>query len=133
MEGAGSLKLNDPAPSEFSGVGRSRSLGNSVGSRGRLDDSVSPRDGLSGLIPEDFMFRLASRARLVAVGCAFASSVAAQSPPSTPSIADDPDVQGAQRLFSAWLEGQIAYRGLPGIVVGVVADQQLVWATGFGY
>jgi D-alanyl-D-alanine carboxypeptidase len=79
------------------------------------------------------MFRLASRARLVAAGCAFASSVAAQSPPSTPNIADDPDVQGAQRLFSAWLEGQIAYRGLPGIVVGVVADQQLVWATGFGY
>jgi len=43
------------------------------------------------------------------------------------------DVLGAQRLFSAWLEGQMAYRGLPGIVVGVVADQELVWATGFGF
>lgn len=53
----------------------------------------------------------------------------AQAPP-TP--ANDPDVQGAERLFSAWLEGQIAYRGLPGIVVGVVADQELVWAAGFG-
>jgi CubicO group peptidase (beta-lactamase class C family) len=68
----------------------------------------------------------------VALSCVVASSLAAQSPPATSSIADDPDVQGAQRLFSAWLEGQIAYRGLPGIVVGVVADQQLVWATGFG-
>src|SRR5262249_43722844 len=29
--------------------------------------------------------------------------------------------------------GQIAYRGLPGIAVGVVNDQDLVWATGFGF
>ena len=50
-----------------------------------------------------------------------------------PSPAQDPDVQGAIRLFSAWLEGQIAYRGLPGIVVGVVSDQDLVWSQGFGY
>ncbi len=48
-------------------------------------------------------------------------------------VATDPEVLGQQRLFSAWLEGQIAYRGLPGIVVGVVSDQELVWAKGFGY
>lgn len=44
-----------------------------------------------------------------------------------------PEVEGQQRLFSAWLEGQIAYRGLPGVVVGVVSDQTIVWAAGFGY
>jgi D-alanyl-D-alanine carboxypeptidase len=55
-------------------------------------------------------------------------AIAAQS-----GIAQDPDVLGAERLFSAWMEGQIAYRGLPGIAVGVVYDQQLVWATGFGF
>lgn len=44
-----------------------------------------------------------------------------------------PEVEGQQRLFSAWLAGQIAYRGLPGVVVGVVSDQTLVWAAGFGY
>ena len=49
------------------------------------------------------------------------------------SIATDPDVLGAERLFSAWMEGQIAYRGLPGISVGVVYDQQLIWATGYGF
>ncbi len=49
------------------------------------------------------------------------------------SVAGDPDVLGAERLFSAWIEGQIAYRGLPGIAVGVVSDQQLVWAAGFGF
>ena len=51
----------------------------------------------------------------------------------TGTPATNPDVLGAERLFSAWMEGQIAYRGLPGIVVGVVADQELVWAAGFGF
>src|SRR5262245_23445559 len=49
------------------------------------------------------------------------------------NVANDPDVLGAERLFSAWIEGQIAYRGLPGIAVGVVSDQELVWAKGFGF
>lgn len=49
------------------------------------------------------------------------------------SVATDADVLGAERLFSAWIEGQIAYRGLPGVVVGVVSDQELVWSKGFGF
>ena len=49
------------------------------------------------------------------------------------NIVNDPDVLGAERLFSAWIEGQIAYRGLPGIAVGVVSDQELIWAKGFGF
>src|SRR6476661_6377211 len=56
-----------------------------------------------------------------------------QSATAGASTANDPDVVGAERLFSAWLEGQIAYRGLPGIAVGVVSDQELVWASGFGF
>src|SRR5262245_33600008 len=52
----------------------------------------------------------------------------------TPSrVASDADVQGAQRLFTAWLEGQMLERGLPGVAVGVVSDQDLVWAAGFGF
>jgi D-alanyl-D-alanine carboxypeptidase len=46
--------------------------------------------------------------------------------------ATDRDVLGAQRLFTAWAEGQMRSRGLPGMVVGVVSDQQMVWARGFG-
>ena len=49
------------------------------------------------------------------------------------AIASDPEVLGAERVFSAWLEAQIAYRGLPGVAVGVVRDQQLVWSQGFGF
>ena len=50
-----------------------------------------------------------------------------------PDVANDPDVLAAQRLFSVWMEGQLAYRGLPGVAVGVVSDQQLVWSKGFGF
>lgn len=46
---------------------------------------------------------------------------------------EDPDVQASIRLFSAWMEGQLAYRGIPGVVVGVVAGDDLVWAQGFGH
>ena len=53
--------------------------------------------------------------------------------PAKPDIASDPDVQAAIRLFTPWLEGQIAYKGWPGVVVGVVSDQKLVWSAGFGF
>ncbi len=69
-----------------------------------------------------------ARAATIAVVTAF--QVSAQ---TRPNASANPDVLGAERLFSAWMEGQIAYRGLPGIVVGVVADQELVWTAGFGY
>jgi CubicO group peptidase (beta-lactamase class C family) len=76
--------------------------------------------------------RLRRVARLAAILCLTAAPLAAQAP-SPDSIANHPEVLGAERLFSAWMESQIAYRGLPGVVVGVVADQRLVWAQGFGY
>jgi D-alanyl-D-alanine carboxypeptidase len=74
----------------------------------------------------------AAAAILIAFGAAPAT---AQGPPNSgsTSVASAPDVLAAERLFSAWMEGQIAYRGLPGVAVGVVSDQQLVWSKGFGY
>ncbi len=36
-------------------------------------------------------------------------------------------------LFSAWVEAQMAYRGQPGLSVGVIYDQELIWSRGFGY
>lgn len=59
--------------------------------------------------------------------------LSAQAPAAGTSALVGSDVEGAKRLFSAWLQGQIAYRGLPGVVVGVVADQELVWSAGFGF
>ncbi|MGI9140319.1 MAG: serine hydrolase domain-containing protein [Gemmatimonadaceae bacterium] len=60
-----------------------------------------------------------------------APDISAQSAPV--NVASHPDVLGAQRLFSAWMEGQNAYKGTPGVVVGVVSDQQLIWTQGFGF
>ncbi len=68
--------------------------------------------------------------------CVCALPLRAQTPApqaNAASVAADPDVMGAERLFSAWIEGQIAYRGLPGVAVGVVSNQDLVWSKGFGF
>jgi D-alanyl-D-alanine carboxypeptidase len=79
------------------------------------------------------------RALVIAIiaACTFAARAASTlaAPPAAAGtgVGGDPDVLGAERLFSAWMAGQIAYRGLPGIAVGVVSDQELVWATGFGF
>lgn len=53
--------------------------------------------------------------------------------PLNAAVADDAGVNGAERLLESWIQGQIAYRNLPGVAVGVVHDQELVWAKGFGY
>ncbi len=49
------------------------------------------------------------------------------------SSALEPEVQAQIDLFSAWLEGQLEIRGLPGVVVGVVSGDDLLWARGFGH
>lgn len=72
--------------------------------------------------------------KYIAIALALISAPAlAQTTPPAAEIAANSDVQAATRLFSAWLEGQMAYRGLPGVAVGVVQDQQLVWSHGFGF
>ena len=79
------------------------------------------------------------RPQLVRVGLAILMSLGAPvlhaetAPKSNAGVAGDAKVLGAERLFSAWMEGQIAYRGLPGIAVGVVSDQELIWSKGFGF
>ncbi|HYC52111.1 MAG TPA: serine hydrolase domain-containing protein [Gemmatimonadaceae bacterium] len=72
---------------------------------------------------------MATHLRTIAFASIFASSAHAQAT----SVATHPDVLAQQRLFSAWLEGQLLYRDVPGVVVGVVHGDSLVWAKGFGY
>lgn len=47
-------------------------------------------------------------------------------------VGDYPEVQGAARLFDAWMKGQVEYRHLPGVVVGVVHGDELVWSRAYG-
>jgi len=63
----------------------------------------------------------------------FFLSTIATIPLSAQELADDAEVKAQIGLFSAWLEGQLEIRGLPGVAVGVVSDQELIWARGFGH
>jgi D-alanyl-D-alanine carboxypeptidase len=49
------------------------------------------------------------------------------------SIATGGRVAGKIELMSAWIEWQLAYAGLPGLSIGIVYDQELIWARGFGF
>jgi D-alanyl-D-alanine carboxypeptidase len=48
-------------------------------------------------------------------------------------VRENPEVVSGIQMFEAWLTEQMAFRGLPGVAVAVVHDQELVWARGFGY
>jgi CubicO group peptidase (beta-lactamase class C family) len=48
-------------------------------------------------------------------------------------LASNDEVTSAIRLLEAWIESQMAYRGLPGMSIGIVYDQELVWSKGFGF
>jgi D-alanyl-D-alanine carboxypeptidase len=48
------------------------------------------------------------------------------------SVVADAGVRSGLGLLSAWIESQMAYSGLPGLSIGIVHDQALVWAAGFG-
>jgi CubicO group peptidase (beta-lactamase class C family) len=51
-------------------------------------------------------------------------------------LTNDPGVREGLDALTAWLEWQIAFGGTagtpPGVSIGIVHDQQLVWARGFG-
>src|SRR5262249_15921815 len=44
----------------------------------------------------------------------------------------DPGVASGIRLLEAWIESRMEYRGLPGLSIGIVADQELVRARALG-
>jgi CubicO group peptidase (beta-lactamase class C family) len=45
----------------------------------------------------------------------------------------DSAVASSLALVVAWTEAQMAYRDQPGLSMGVIVDQELVWSRGFGY
>lgn len=47
--------------------------------------------------------------------------------------AEPPEVASSLRLLAAWIESQMAYRGLPGMSIGIVFDQPRMWSRGFAY
>jgi CubicO group peptidase (beta-lactamase class C family) len=43
------------------------------------------------------------------------------------------DISTELGLLSTWIEEQISYYRIPGLAIGIVDDQDLLWARGFGY
>jgi CubicO group peptidase (beta-lactamase class C family) len=43
------------------------------------------------------------------------------------------DISTELELLSTWIEEQISYYRIPGLAIGIVDDQNLLWAKGFGY
>ena len=103
-----------------------------TGGGGWLTNGRTERDGGIAVHKPKSRYGWSLVAALILGVPASAQPVAAPAAPAT-AIAGNADVAAAERLFSAWAEAQIAYRGLPGIAVGVVHDQQLVWSKGFGF
>lgn len=77
------------------------------------------------------MFPRLSFLLLVLPALAFAAS---DEPPLTPEqVAAHPEIRGTVAAIDAWIEGVYFYEEVPGISVGIVVDQQLLWNRGYGY
>src|SRR5262245_24108867 len=57
----------------------------------------------------------------------FPTRVCAEEGTVTTPLAEHSDVRSAIELLAAWIESQIHYRETPGLVIGIVHDQTLVW------
>lgn len=56
----------------------------------------------------------------------------AQEPAPTDPVAEAPAVQDAIRLLDLWVDEQMTWQQIPGLAVGVVHGDELVWARGYG-
>ncbi len=52
---------------------------------------------------------------------------------AAPSLVDHAEVQGALAITDAWIDAVRDYEGVPGISVGLVVDQEIVFSKGYGY
>ncbi len=50
-----------------------------------------------------------------------------------PALMTRHEVASQIDLLAAWIEGQMAYASQPGLSIGIIHDQDLIWARGFGY
>jgi CubicO group peptidase (beta-lactamase class C family) len=55
------------------------------------------------------------------------------SEPTLDELLAHPDVGGALAIIDAWIDGRKMFERIPGISVGIVRDQDLLWTNGYGY
>lgn len=73
--------------------------------------------------------------RILVVAFVFANQLLAAGPPSDSGrvLAQNPEVAAAIKVLDAWIETTAKSREQPGLSVGVVYDQDLIWAKGYGF
>ena len=79
--------------------------------------------------------------RLGRIGIAFTATLALASPsPAAQAIGPDrhswarkPEIAAALTVLDAWIAATVAQREQPGLSIGIVYDQDLVWAKGYGF
>src|SRR5215471_10298681 len=63
---------------------------------------------------------------LIVVGTLFATA--------NPVLGQDPEgLQDALDILDAWTSNRVLNRGIPGLSIGIVVGDKLVWARGYGY
>ena len=53
--------------------------------------------------------------------------------PSHSQTTEKDSLRDAFNLIDTWLEAQIEYDNLPGLSVGIVKGQDVLWSKGYGY
>ena len=53
--------------------------------------------------------------------------------PGSAPLVEHPEVRSAIDLLEAWIAAQRVARELPGVSIGIVHDQALIWSAGFGW
>src|SRR5437868_8028012 len=79
------------------------------------EHAESPRHGVTALVHYSTM--RTTLAGIILLIAANAPALAADQP-----LLEKPEVSAGIRVFEAWMNEQVAYRGLPGVAVGVVHD-----------
>lgn len=53
--------------------------------------------------------------------------------PTRDELLAHPEVMGALAIIDAWVDGRQMFEKIPGISIGIIRDQDLLWASGYGY
>ena len=81
-----------------------------------------------------FGVRLAFLACGLGLVCLTGPAVLPASAAGSPaSLRADPGVAAALEVYAAWVERTLREREQPGLSIGIMYDQDLIWARGFGY
>lgn len=71
--------------------------------------------------------------RSVLLMCALFIALTFNSIAQQVQLVQQQDVASTIRLLELWIESEMAYRNIPGLAIGIVYDQDLIWSKGFGY